>query len=156
MDAKTARQAARLAPSALPGLRVRDVMRRDFITVSTGEKLIEALHLMRLARLRHLAVESQGILAGILSYRDLQDELLTRADLGPPLQRPSPLAEIAVSDRMAASPFSIGPDATLAEAAARFARLHIGCLPVVESTDQGPRLLGLLTEMDLVRAVYAV
>ena len=33
-------------------------------------------------------------------------------------------------------------------------RLQIGCLPVVEATPEGPRLVGLLTESDLLRAAY--
>jgi CBS domain-containing protein len=135
--------------------RVRDVMRRDFITIATGESLLEALHLMRLARLRHLTVESGGLLAGILSYRDLQDELLTRSGPGPADGPVSPFSQILVADRMAISPYSIDPEATLGEAAARFERLRIGCLPVAAPSAEGPRLVGVLTEMDLVRAVFA-
>jgi acetoin utilization protein AcuB len=136
--------------------RIRDVMRRDFITISTGESVLEAVHLMRLARLRHLAVERNGVLVGILSYRDLQDEMLSRAGEDAAPRRPSPLAKVAVAERMAASPYTIGPEATLAEAAARLERLRVGCLPVVESDEKGPRLVGLITEMDLVRAAYGV
>jgi CBS domain-containing protein len=131
-------------------------MRRDFITISTEESVLEAVHLMRLARLRHLAVESGGVLVGILSYRDLQDELLARLDLGSLPKRPSPLANVVVAERMASSPYSISPGATLAEAAARLERLRVGCLPVVEAGERGPRLVGLLTEMDLLRAAYGV
>ena len=55
---------------------------------------------------------------------------------------------------MTSSPFSIVPDATLSEAASRLERLRVGCLPVVEPGEQGLRLVGLLTEMDLLRAAY--
>jgi len=141
------------APSpASGGQRVRDVMRRDFITISREESLLEALHLMRLARLRHLAVVSEGVLVGILSYRDLQDELVARLDL----EAAPAIAQIGVVERMTGTPFSIIPDATLFEAASRLERLRVGCLPVVESGEQGLRLVGLLTEMDLVRAAYGV
>jgi len=138
-------------PAVAPRNRlVRDVMKRDFITISREESLLEALHLMRLARLRHLAVVSEGALVGILSYRDLLDELLARLDRG---SAPA-IAQIGVVERMTAAPFSIIPDATLFEAASRLERLRVGCLPVVESGEQGLRLVGLLTEMDLVRAAY--
>ena len=141
-------------PAAYQKRLVRDVMRRDFITISREENLLEALQLMRLARLRHLAVVNEGVLVGILSYRDLQDELIACLDSGSP-DAPA-VAQIGVVDRMSSSPFSIVPDATLSEAASRLDRLHVGCLPVVEPGEQGLRLVGLLTEMDLVRAAYSV
>jgi CBS domain-containing protein len=133
--------------------RVRDVMRRDFITISGGESLREALELMRLARLRHLTIENDGVLVGILSYRDLQDALLARStpedDRNASLLRGTTAAE-----HLTGTPFSIAPDATLEEAAARLERLRVGCLPVVEISEQGLRVVGLLTEMDLLRAAY--
>jgi len=140
--------------AALQSQHVSDVMRRDFITISRGESLLEALQLMRLARLRHLTIESEGVLVGILSYRDLQDELLARLDPGARLQGvPGPGGAVAV-EHLTGSPYSIAPDATLAEAAARLERLRVGCLPVVEQGEQGLRVVGLLTEMDLLRAAY--
>jgi CBS domain-containing protein len=135
---------------ASAGQQVRDVMRRDFITISGEEGLREAVDLMRLARLRHLPVVSNGILVGILSYRDLQDQRL--ASIAPPEGEP----DSAVFEGMTRSPFSIVADATLFEAASRLARLRVGCLPVVEPGEQGPRLVGLLTEMDLLRAVFRI
>ena len=141
-----------LPTAATQSQRVRDVMRRDFITISREESLLEALHLMRLARLRHLAVVNEGVLVGILSYRDLQDELVARLDL----ESAPAIEQIAVVERMIGTPFSIVPDATLLEAASRLERLRVGCLPVVEPGEQGLRLVGLLTEMDLLRAAYGV
>jgi CBS domain-containing protein len=133
--------------------RVRDVMRRDFITISRGESLLEAFELMRLARLRHLTIENDGVLVGILSYRDLQDTLLARS------LRDSERAALALRatpavDLLTGAPFSIAPDATLEEAAARLEQLRVGCLPVVELGEHGLRVVGLLTEMDLLRAAY--
>jgi CBS domain-containing protein len=109
---------------------------------------------MRLARLRHLTIESDGLLVGILSYRDLQDALLAHCDEGARLAgAPAPGSAEAV-EQLSGSAYSIAPDATLAEAAARLEHLHVGCLPVVERSEQGLRVVGLLTEMDLLRAAY--
>jgi len=66
------------------------------------------------------------------------------------------IARIGVIDRMTGTPFSIVPDATLSEAASRLERLRVGCLPVVEPGEDGLRLVGLLTEMDLLRAAYGI
>jgi CBS domain-containing protein len=151
-EASSASGAAAL-DSAAPEPRVRDVMRRDFIKVSGGESLREALELMRLARLRHLTIENDGVLVGILSYRDLQDALLARslADGG---RDASQLRGTSVVEHLTGAPFSIAPDATLEEAAARLERLRVGCLPVVELGEKGPRVVGLLTETDLLRAAF--
>ena len=128
-------------------------MRRDFIKISRGETLLEALELMRLARLRHLAIESDGVLVGILSYRSLQDALLARS-FPEGSRDASALRASPAVDQLSGAPISIAPDATLEEAAARLERLRVGCLPVVERGAQGLRLVGLLTEMDLLHAAY--
>ena len=47
-------------------------------------------------------------------------------------------------------------DASLPAAASRICHLNIGCLSVMESTPRGPRLLGVVTESDLLRAAYPV
>jgi acetoin utilization protein AcuB len=156
MLAEASTQAKQDPPAAVQNQRVGDVMRRDFITISREESLLEALQLMRLARLRHLAVVSDGVLVGVLSYRDLQDELVASLDLASPASSAAAIGEIGVEERMQGTPFSIVPDATLAEAAARLDRLRVGCLPVVEPGEQGLRLVGLLTEMDLLRAAFAI
>ena len=109
---------------------------------------------MRCGRLRHLVVERDGYLAGILSYRDLQDRAL---GWGPPEQpdaMPAPTSVPAVSEAMMASPYVIAPETDLSAAAARLTDLHVGCLPVVEREEAGPRLVGLVTEADLLRAAY--
>lgn len=145
---------AEVTSAASGSQRVRDVMRLDFITISPEESLLEALHVMRFARLRHLAVVSEGVLVGILSYRDLQDELISSLRLESPATIAPSVAQIGVVERMARSPYSIVPGATLSEAASRFERLQVGCLPVVEPGERGPQLVGLLTAADLLRAAY--
>jgi CBS domain-containing protein len=136
--------------------RVRDVMRRDFITISPDESVHEAHQMMRLARLRHLPVVKEGVLIGILSYRDLQDALISNLVRESPSKLAADAEEMGRIERMARSPFSIVPDATLAEAASRLELLRVGCLPVVEPAESGLLLVGLLTELDLLRAAFRI
>jgi CBS domain-containing protein len=133
--------------------KVGDVMRRDFVTVPVHETVGEAIGMMRFARIRHLLVERDGVLAGLVSYRDLQDRLLD-ARMGAPQGALRAAADVAVEAVMVEVPYAISPDAPLAEAASRMCRFHIGCLPVVEASEAGPRLVGLVTEADLLRAAY--
>jgi CBS domain-containing protein len=129
-------------------------MRRDFVTVSVHDSLDEAISIMRLARLRHLAVERDGVLVGLLSYRDLQDRALARLECG--RLEPTPdNCGLAVEQAMLEAPYVVEPDTPLHEAATRICHLRVGCLPVVESDEDGVHLVGLVTELDLLRAAYA-
>ena len=124
------------------------------MTVPAGETLADALGTMRLARLRHLLVERDGQLAGILSYRDLQDRELDR--LSGEAAPGSPGASVVVEQAMMASPYVVTPDTPLATAASRMCQLRVGCLPVVTPDSSGGHLVGILTESDLLDAAYAV
>lgn len=131
-------------------------MRRDFVTISVDATLQEAYRIMQLARLRHLLVERDGVLHGLLTYRDLQDEAIERLAKTAPPHHDVPLRSVAVGEAMLTSPYVIGPDASAREAASRMCNLHVGCLPVCEVAEDGPRLLGLITESDLLRAACEV
>jgi CBS domain-containing protein len=134
-------------------LNVGQVMRRDFVRITTRESLAEAQDLMRLARLRHLLVVDGNILRGVLSYRDVQDRLLASAvgKTRPGDDAPPP----RIADTMVDAPSTVAADASLRQAASRMCHHHIGCLPVVEATESGPRILGIVTESDLLRIAFA-
>ena len=132
---------------------VGELMRREFVTVSTDESLLEALRIMQLARLRHLLVERDGALAGVLSYRDLQNRTIEQLDRSAgPLE--ASMHALTVEEAMMDSPYVVAPDTPSQEAASRLCHLGIGCLPVVEEGPGGLRLVGIITENDLLRAAY--
>jgi len=130
-------------------------MRRDFVTVRVDESLSEALGIMRMARLRHLVVERSGQLVGVLSYRDLQDLEIQRLKGDPTADPVGPPHSLAVEEAMLDSPYVVDPDTPLHVAASRMTGLGVGCLPVVEADEEGGRLVGLLTESDLLRAAFS-
>jgi CBS domain-containing protein len=129
-------------------------MRREFITVSPEDSLLEAHQLMRMARLRHLIVVREGLLAGILSYRDVQEQALAQLESHRGEDRMSLLGAIAVADAMAAPAYFVTPETPIADAAIRLHHLRLGCLPAVEVRPEGARLVGLITESDLLLAAY--
>jgi len=134
--------------------RVADLMQREFIAVGSEEPLLEAQRTMKLARLRHLLVVEDGALVGILSYRNLQDELLERAARQQGAAWLEILRGVPVRDAMMSSPYYVRPDTPAAVAARRMLRLHLGCLPVCENGTGKLRLVGLLAESDLLRAAW--
>lgn len=145
------------APAASPGhSRVVDWMQRRFVAVAPTETVEGARELMRLGRMRHLLVVEDGAVVGLLSYRDLLEAQLQPELAGDVVGKPrSGTGEEPVGAHMVPAPVSVGPGATLHEAAACMLRLHLGCLPVVERASGPPRLVGIVTESDLLRAAYA-
>lgn len=121
-------------------------MRRDFVTVASDEEIVEAFRLMRFARLRHVLVEENGALVGIVSFRDIQEQILDAGGVDVPRG--------AVAAAMTGVPWTVTPETPLRDVAARLCHLHIGCLPVVDGASGRPALLGIVTETDLLRAAF--
>jgi CBS domain-containing protein len=61
-------------------LTAADVMTRNLVTVSPEAPLVEAARMMREAHVRHLPVVSDGLIAGMLSMRDLFEVLLQESE----------------------------------------------------------------------------
>jgi CBS domain-containing protein len=130
-------------------LRVVDWMTREVATVRRNDQLALADDLMRLGRIRHTPVldDDGEELVGIVSQRDLFRTGLERMlGYGAHAQQHL-LGTLAIKDVMTCDPVTIGPDASLAEAARSMLEHKIGCLPVVEAG----KLVGILTESDFVR-----
>jgi len=134
--------------------RVADLMHRDFISVPPEEPLLEAHRTMRLARLRHLLVVENGVLVGIVSYRDLQDAVVERGAREAGVAWHEALHGVPVREAMVARPYCVRPETPADEAARRMLRLRLGCLPVCENGAEALHLVGLLSERDLLRAAW--
>jgi len=116
-------------------------MRRHWLAVSPRAPVRETLQLMRMARLRQLPVVADGILRGVVPYAALVEAALKG--------RASQVGEVMAPE------METGDEAMpVEEAASRVARSRAGCLPIVEPTPDGPRLVGLVTESDLLRLAY--
>jgi CBS domain-containing protein len=131
---------------------VETVMTRDFVSVEPGERLDFVDDVMQLGRIRHMPVLEGGKLVGIVSQRDLLAASLSRALDFDAQQRRSFMRSVEVSEVMSRNPITIAPGASLRDAARVLLRHRIGCLPVV---DEAGTVVGLLTETDLLRGVYA-
>jgi len=132
---------------------VSTVMRTEFASVASKERLDLADDVMKLGRIRHLPVVDGRRLVGVVSQRDLLAAGLSRAlDFGGD-QRRSFMRSVEVAEVMAARPITVQPGTTLREAALLMVQHQIGCLPVV---DEAGGAVGLVTETDLLRAIYEI
>ena len=132
--------------------RVADVMERDFVSVRPDERLDLAEDVMRLGRIRHMPVIDRGRLVGIVTQRDLLEASLSTSLDFEAVERRRFMESVTVDEAMTLEPVVVAPSAPLREAASLMIERKIGCLPVVG--DDG-RVLGIITETDLIASAYA-
>ncbi|WP_235026899.1 HPP family protein [Cognatazoarcus halotolerans] len=129
-------------------LRCEDVMSRDVVCVDAGASLVEAWTLLTRHQVKALPVVAGERLAGILS---LHDFFVSRAR--PHELDASPVfnADSKVRDLMSASVTTAAPGQAAVELVPLFADQGLHHVPVV---DVAQRVLGMLTQSDLVAALF--
>jgi CBS domain-containing protein len=129
---------------------VRDIMTTEVTTLGRNDSLQLAKDIMTLGRVRHFpVVDDDGKVVGVVSQRDLYKASLGSVmKYGEKAQRAF-LEGIAVKEVMSDPPITIPPHATVQEAARLMMEKKIGCLPVLE----GPKLVGIVTETDMLKLV---
>ncbi|HSS63724.1 MAG TPA: CBS domain-containing protein [Gammaproteobacteria bacterium] len=127
---------------------VADIMSRDLVTVERNDPLTVAEDLMKRKHVRHvLVLDDYGDLCGVVTKRDLfRGAVLRSLGYG---QRAEDmlLSKLLIKEAMSEDPVTVGPDASLTEAARILIDKGVGCLPVTEDG----KLVGILTEGDFVR-----
>ena len=127
---------------------VQDIMSAEVTTLGRNDTLLLAKDIMNLGRIRHFPVVEDDELVGVVSQRDLyRASLGTVMQYGEKAQRAF-LESVAVKEIMV-DPISIGPDATVRDAARLMMEHKIGCLPVLKDS----RLVGIVTETDMLQVV---
>jgi CBS domain-containing protein len=122
------------------------IMDAPLISIDIHQSPIEANHLMHLNGIRHLAVQQEGVVVGVLSVRDLVRHFASDADS--PLYRMRDVFQ-PLTALMQRNIQGLDRTASVQEAAQKMASKQIGALVVT----QGGRRVGLITETDLVRQV---
>ena len=123
------------------GSHVVDMMSSPVLTVETGETLWDAWQLMFVSGLRHLVVvDEHGSCVGVISDRVIITTLPTD---------PEELGARRIGDVIDASPhLRVAPAASPAAAAEAMVAFGVEAVPVI---DANQRLVGMVTEADLVR-----
>lgn len=148
--------------NAMNELKVRDVMTHLVVTFRPQEPIAETARRMLRNRISGGPVVETGKLVGIVSEADLVQAYMppARVDPGPtPMDslllllrgsHPRRAHNRSIGDVMTRSVVSIGPDATVWEAASLIDRHGVRRLPVV---DEEGFVLGIVARADLVRAM---
>ncbi len=123
----------------LTGLRVRDIMTPDPVTVTPDTLVTDVARIMMDNGIGSvIVVDKDGNPVGIITEQDLISRVLA-------VKRHP--AEVRARDVMSSPLIMVDPDMPLKDAAKIMADKGIGHLPVV----QGSRLIGILAEHDIVR-----
>lgn len=128
---------------------IRELMTGGLITVRPETPVPQARDLMAKEKIRHLPVTAPGrVLAGIITDRDIRLNLPSQATSLSAGEINHLLGKLTVGEIMTRSVITIGPDDPAREGARLMLDHKIGALPVL---DDG-RLIGIITETDIVRA----
>lgn len=130
-------------------LSVEDVMTSSLRVTLPDKPIAEVTREMTRFRFRRLPVVSDDVLYGIITATDIMRylgsrEVFARISTG----NISEVTGLPVRTLIAGALFTTGPEVSINEAAREMLERNIGALPVIEDT----RLIGLVTEFDLVRA----
>ncbi len=130
-------------------MRVRELMTGALITARPDMPVLDARHLMIEKQIRHLLVTNEsGELLGIVTDRDIRLNLPSQATSLSVWELNYLLTRLMVGKVMTQSVITVGPDREVRDAALLMLDHRIGALPVVD----GGRLIGIVTETDLLRA----
>jgi acetoin utilization protein AcuB len=127
---------------------VRDLMTVAPITAAPSTTVVEAKALMANSGIRHLLITEDGLLRGIVTDRDIRLNLPSPATSLSVWELNYLLARLTVDQVMTKTVITVRPDHDARKAARIMLKHKIGGLPVLD----GQRLVGILTETDLVRA----
>ena len=117
-------------------------MMRKVRTLSLTAGLADAMATMTKFNIRHLVVECEGNVVGVISQRDIFKHIIHCLNIG---KRP---ANAPITELMVVDPITVSPDTPLGEAARVMASEKIGCLPVVSGDKH---LVGIVTVVDLLQ-----
>ena len=132
---------------------IRDWMKRPQYTAGPRDWISHVRAVLEEHRINQLPVVAKGTLVGIITDRDVRDafpSVFDAAGFTPEMPR-KPLRDpdqIRVEEVMTANVITLGPDATVVEAAALMRRERLGALPIVD----GHALVGILTRSDVLDA----
>jgi len=120
-------------------LTVRDVMKRDVITIPVQTRMGELREILRAGNISGAPVVDEDRLVGIISLQDFIDWLAEG-------QPDSPVAE-----RMTTNVKTVYSDESLVSAVDKFEKFGFGRFPVI--AHQGIRLVGILTKGTIVEGL---
>ncbi len=135
-------------------MRIDSWMTHDPISVFAETSLSKCQKLLKEHHIRRLpVVDEDRRLIGIISDRDVRAASPSQATSLEVHEMQYLLAGVKARDIMTPSPVTVGPQATVGEAALLMLERKIGGVPVV---DKDRRLVGIITDQDIFKVLVAI
>ncbi len=132
-------------------------MTADPYTCPVETTLADASDILAEQGFRRLpVVDEEGNLAGIISRSDLRSASPSSITSLSLFEVNYMWAKLTVSDVMATDPVTVGLEDTMNAAAELMLAHKVSALPVVEPSPSGQRLIGILTETDMLRFLVSL
>ena len=125
-------------------MKVTNWMTKDPITTTPSAGLMSVLAEMSRKKIRRMPVMGDGRVVGIITKSDIYAALGPLDNLSARLSQ----GKVNVGAYMTPDPVTLGPEASLEEAAAVMYRRRVSGVPVLEDE----KLVGIITETDMFRA----
>lgn len=123
-------------------MRVKDVMNTEIFILNETDNILQASKFMKKERVRNLpVVDERNKLIGLITLREIVDALMDGKK------------NVTIGDIMISEVKAIGPDTPLKGAIEVMLINKFGSMPVVDSNR---KLLGMITELDLLKKLYSV
>ncbi len=130
-------------------MRVRDVMTSSLVAVPESTPVRDALAMLEAMEIRHLpVVDDKGVLAGMVSERDLHAFYAPRVELaGDWAEQARVKLGEPVSRIMITRPIAVEDDAPLSKALETLLAERVSAVPAVHNG----KLVGIVSYVDLLR-----
>ena len=123
-------------------MRAKDVMNKEIFILHETDDIFQASKFMKKERARNLpVVDERNKLIGLVTLREIVDALTERKN------------NVTIGDIMLSEVKAIGPDTPLKGAIEVMLINKFGSMPVVDSNR---KLLGMITELDLLKKLYSM
>ena len=133
-------------------MRIRDVMTKSPVTVSSDALVFDARRIMKEKNFRRLPVVDKGKLLGIVTLQDINEAVPSPTDSSSAHEYYSIYSKMKVNEIMKTNPFTVSPDTPFEQVLKIGQDKKISSYLVVENG----KLVGIATESDLVRFVTRV
>lgn len=125
---------------------VKNWMRREVITISQDETILDAKHAMKENGIRRLPVVENNKLVGIITEKDIKEYSPSRASSLDVYELKRLLAKTLVKDAMNVNVITVHPETPIEKAALILRDKRFGGLPVINDAGE---LAGIITAIDL-------
>jgi len=132
-------------------MKVSELMTPNVVTVTPDQSMHDVMALFRSRKIRQVPVVEDSRLIGIVTDRDVKRATPSLLSSGGQDEYDRVIDETRVAQIMTRDPITVTSGASIKTALQILIDRKIGGLPVVD----GGKLVGILTEMDFLRAFYA-